>query len=315
MPAFMVPSQNIVSRLIFRKLGEENRPHLPECILRLIEEFLGWYYPSYYFQQAIDAATSPQGTGKIFLLRNVTLVPVNCIHDVDHVYGVLRTGSLTIESLGGSWDIKLHRGGFFVGAPRVFILSNEECALSLKNFSIRDSLDYDVQICLHLKFRGAAKVGEQTSNTQIDRVSCKSQSAPRSTSSLTAFHRVGRDLSIGDRLVATKPFCSNSKSVYEGSEGVVTDIFPGSLDYLFSVEWSNEKNEKTLLLHRNRYYLDFSSSAEDRRGLEGVHSQQRRPHRSSPKRRRCDTPPGRTDAVHSGATTLAGQGGPERTGH
>jgi hypothetical protein len=315
MPAFMVPSENRVSRMIFRKLAEERRLPLPDCVLSLIEQFFGWYYPSYCFQQAIDTATSPQGTGKIFLLRNITLVPVNCIHDVEHIYGVLRKGSLSIESLGGSWDIKLHRGGRFLGTQRVFILSSEECALSLKHFSIGDSLDYDVQICLHLTFREASKVGEKMPDTQIEHVSCKLLSAPRSTSSLTAFHRVGRDLSIGDQLVATKAFCLNSKSVYEGSKGVVTKTFPGSLDYLFSVEWSDDKNEKTLLLHKNRYYLDVSSTAEERRGLEGMHSQQRRPHGSSPEGRRRDTPARRTNAIYSGAAALAGQGRPERTGH
>lgn len=259
--ALVVPGGHEVARLIFRKLEAEQRRTLPECLQRNVEEFLGWYYSSYNFQKAIDAATSRLGKGKLFLLRNLTLTPLNCVCEDCNVYGVLRQGSLVVESLGGPWEVRLHRGGTFSGDERAFILTGEGVSsLTFRNFSIQDSLGGEVSICMRLFFRPASEPGGLAPGTTLEQISCRSMRESRATAALTCFNRLGRALSAGDRLIARKGLCLDSKIIRAGCTGVVREVFSHVLECLFSVEWSGEDGTTFLVFHRNRFFLELAET-------------------------------------------------------
>jgi hypothetical protein len=264
--ALLVPGGQEVCRLVFRKLEAERRGTLPECLQAHLETFLGWYFSSYNFQKAIDAATSPQGQGKLFLLRSLTLVPLGCVCDDCHVYGVLRRGSLAIESLGGPWEVKLHRGGACAGAERAFLLSHgRDSSLSLGRLSIRDSVDRDAAICPHLFFREA-------SATRGELPGAAGGAQARGTASLSAFNRLGRGLSAGDRLVARRGLCLDSRIIRAGSTGVVKAMLSDVLGPLFLVEWSvgaGEQAETFVLSHWNRLFLEVEATTRREARTEG----------------------------------------------
>jgi len=257
--ALLVPGGYEVARLLFRKLEAEQRPTLPECLQRHVEECLGWCYAAHDFQKAIDAATSAQGRRRILILRSLTLTPLNFFCDEWTVYGVLSRGPLAIEALGGPWDVKLLRGASFPGAARALVLSNGgDCSLHVKNVAVRDSMCLNEEICMHLFFKeaGAEPRAAPPPRTLLEQVSCRSLRESSGTAALTCFDLLGRKLSEGDRLLARKSLCTQAKLIQAGCRGVVKEVRWDELGPLTSVEWDCAGGGQTpLRAHWNRCYL------------------------------------------------------------
>lgn len=245
-PAFVVPvGPTHIWRLVLAKWANGKILHVA-CAAKLIHEFSGWCFKGYEFQKAVDAASSPQGNGTVLVARNVTLSPTQdidvCGRPPYPVYAVLkaRDTTLTVASLGGPWRIRLHRGGGMRSDPRCLLLTGETSIVTGQGFSLEacEGHEYEGNLSLQLRFRPAVHVTDEVHHELRAFRDTNGRLAGYSTSSLTAYLLLGRDLKPGDELEVNRGFTQEFICLYQGTRGVVSSARKEARGCVFSVRWA-----------------------------------------------------------------------------
>lgn len=248
-PAFAVPAGDThVCISVLKKWVDGRISHVP-CAAQLVREFSGWTFKAYDFQRAVEAASSPQGDAKLLLLRNMTLTPISNVYvdDLHVVYGVLKDGrDLTIESSGGPWRIKLHRGGGKLEAPRYLLLSERSSRLFFRNFAIEESIGGICKLYLRLAFLPSADEAS---------LSTRERREDQRISSLAAYRLLGKSLRPGDELTTTSSFIWERRALLEGTRGIVSSVSDEACGQVFTVRWSSGA-ETISLKHTGNARLD-----------------------------------------------------------
>ena len=254
-PALAVPAgESHIWSLVLRKWKGGRILCLP-CAAQLVREFSGWTFQAYNFQKAVEAASSAQGGASLLLLRNMTLLPISSIYEGHIVYSSLKDAKdLTIESCGGPWRIRLHRGGGIVSAPRYLMLTYPRSAVTFRNFFIKESVGAECELNLRLTF---SPVG-----VPVDLV-YKERPVGGCTSSLASYRLLGGSLRRGDMLIVTSRFVHNLRILNMGTKGTVTSTSLDECGQTFTVLWTGETDVFSLSHARNTRFdvLSLSASA------------------------------------------------------